>query len=329
MIRYREQVEVGPSRRRGDVADFVRLVRAPVAATAAVRWPRLFRPRTRARYLIDGLESELYRSFYTQGRPVPVQPGAAPDGSIARWSRRCPGPTPEPAAGSRGGVSRGRRGTPGQRDGLRARVPISRVPRRGRPSSRGALVSVAVPRSARRARRGSTPPSATPSRAAGRGVEVRVYFNVSPAGAAPLVGAARACSTTRGSRSTSRWSTIPGASTAATRRSCTWTTAASSARASLADDRFGVPASPARRAAGVREAARPRRRRRRAPPQPRARASGAAAADWWPRARRRPRTRRAPARGSDRRRRPPLRGSRTRHRRPVSGALDPQDRYEL
>ena len=42
-------------------------------------------PGTARRYLVDGLQRELYRSFYCQGRPIPAQPGrgAAPRSDYA------------------------------------------------------------------------------------------------------------------------------------------------------------------------------------------------------------------------------------------------------
>jgi hypothetical protein len=141
-------------------------------------------PESAREVLIDGLQNVLYRSFYTQGRPVPVSLSGAPrrvdEAFVEALSQ---------ANHGRGGWEPGWRVEKVElgiahveRDGLRTRIPVS--------DCRGAGVSVSV----RRAKEsvasspgfymalGDIEPGAGTDR-----IEERVYFNVRADGAAHLV----------------------------------------------------------------------------------------------------------------------------------------------
>ena len=174
--RYRTQVELA-------------LRAADVAPPAAYTWfGRRSRPLPGAESLVQALAVALYRSFYTQGMPVPISRHAA-----------VPAP-PDPefvTALSRANVGRGgwqpgwRVERPGPaewevaRDGLRIRV--APADRRGGP----ATVSVRRPKEHREASPGFYTALGDAEPNAGDAVydvEVRVYFHLTAAGAVPLVG---------------------------------------------------------------------------------------------------------------------------------------------
>ncbi len=174
--RYREQVELA-------------LRAADVAPPAAYTWfGRRSRSLSGAEYLVQALAAVLYRSFYTQGMPVPISRHAAvpapPDPVFAAALSR--------ANEGRGGWQPGWRvDRPGPadwevaRDGLRIRV--APADRRGGP----ATVSVRRPKEHREASPGfytALGDAGPRTGGAAREVEVRVYFNLTAAGAAPLVG---------------------------------------------------------------------------------------------------------------------------------------------
>jgi HopA1 effector protein family len=189
MIDYREQVESA-----------LRAV-AVTSPTSYAWFGRRSRPLPRSvasalapdsarEILIDGLQSVLYRSFYTQGRPVPVSadgvPGL-PDRAFVEALSSANSGTGGWQPGWR--LVRPERGTVlVERDGLHVRVPVSDC--RGVDHDRGA----GAPLSVRRPKEilagptgfytalGDIEPSADRD-----GIEVRVYFNVCAEGAAPLV----------------------------------------------------------------------------------------------------------------------------------------------
>jgi len=174
--RYREQVELA-------------LRAADVAPPASYTWfGRRSRQLSGAEYLVQTLAAELYRSFYTQGMPVPIsRHGAVPASPnpafVAALSRANEG---------RGGWQSGWRvERPGPaewevaRDALRIRV--APADRRGGPVT----VSVRRLKEHREASPGFyTALGDAEPRAGGaaREVEVRVYFHLTAAGAVPLVG---------------------------------------------------------------------------------------------------------------------------------------------
>ena len=324
MIGYREQVESALRAVAVTSATsytwFGRRSRPLPPAVAAALAPAAARE-----FLIGGLESELYRWFYTQGRPVPV---GAKDGA-RRLDRALVEALSRVNSGAGGWepgwrVESRRRGTAViVRDGLRARVPVSQCREGGRRLVPGALVSVRRPKETLAGSPGFYTALGDTEPSAGR-AEVRVYFNITVEGATPLVDT--------GTRVLNRARIPFDLKVVGDPGGFDRCDAAvlylddgdfERARESLRTLVSSVPAAPARRAAGVREAARPRGRRRRAPAQPGRELRDEPLPTGGRRAGGRPRKRRAPARGSDRRRRPPLRGSRTRHRRPVSGAWIP------
>jgi HopA1 effector protein family len=188
---------------RDQVVQALRAVRVTSATTYAWfgrRSPPLPRPvamalsaDTAREYLVGVLASELYRSFYTQGRPVPVNPDAArpdrPDDAFVE------------------GLSRANKGTGGwdagwlveeaargivhvQRDGLRVRVRASDCRSSRDTPAVGEVVSVRRPKELRAASPGFYTALGDRTLALGDdGLEVRAYFNVAAAGAPPLVGA--------------------------------------------------------------------------------------------------------------------------------------------
>jgi hypothetical protein len=188
---------------RDQVVQALRAVRVTSATTYAWfgrRSPPLPRPvamalsaDTAREYLVGVLASELYRSFYTQGRPVPVNPDAGrpdrPDDAFVE------------------GLSLANNGTGGwesgwrvekaapvilhvERNGLNVRVRASDCrPTRGTPTV-GDAVSVRRPKELRAVSPGFYTALGDRTLALGdEDLEVRVYFNVAAAGAAPLVAA--------------------------------------------------------------------------------------------------------------------------------------------
>ena len=140
-------------------------------------------------YLIEALQRELYRSFYTQGRPVPISPerlvAARPDHAFAEALSRAntgaggwePGWTIETVERGTALVAR---------DGLAVRTRVADCRAARDPPAPGDPVSL------RRTKElGAGAPGfytalgdAVPAQS---GVEVRVYLHVTAAGAAPLV----------------------------------------------------------------------------------------------------------------------------------------------
>jgi hypothetical protein len=141
-------------------------------------------------YLTEALQRELYRSFYTQGKPVPWVPGrtvaARPDHAfVAALSRANAG-----AGGWDAGwrVERARRATVlVEKDGLRVRARAVDCRATGGSCRSGAPVSVRRPKELAAASPGfyTALGDLSPDRDA---IEIRVYFNVSDLGAVPLVG---------------------------------------------------------------------------------------------------------------------------------------------
>ena len=283
-------------------------------------------PATRAQYLVDALQARAV--------PIVLQPGKArPDAAVHEDVPARPDDAFVEAlsaantgreAGSRdGGLRRGaRRSSASARDGLRVRARPSDCRAADGRCAPGTPVSLRRPKELAASSPGFYIALGDADLALGRDdVEVRVYFNVTAAGAAPLVATCtRLLNDARipfslkvldhptgyircdaavlyledgrlraGART--RW-----------RRSCRRArpTCATSRRPSRSRS---PPASPS---ASIAAAS--------------ARASAPAAAGWSPRASSR-RTRRGerPSLRSPRCRRPPVRGPRPRHRRPVSG----------
>jgi hypothetical protein len=191
MNRYREQLEravraaavTSPT----SYAWFGRRSRPlPPAVVAAVP------PGTAREYLVDGLERELYRSFYSQGRPIPARPHRVV--------------TPRPDEAFADALSRANSGVGGWEPGWQVRAVEPGTVRVARHSltvsarvadcraangewTAGSSVSVRRPKELRV----SSPGFYVALGDADVGleqdaIEVRVYFNLSAAGAAPLVG---------------------------------------------------------------------------------------------------------------------------------------------
>jgi hypothetical protein len=147
-------------------------------------------PATSRRYLVDALQRELYRSFYSQGRPAPAQPRrgvpARSDYAFARTLSEANSGSTVWEPGWR--LERLERGIAHvRRDGLSVRARASDC--RG-PVEAGAPVNVRRPKELTAASPGFYVAlgDAVPARDRDD-VEVRVYFNVGPAGAAALVAA--------------------------------------------------------------------------------------------------------------------------------------------
>lgn len=151
-------------------------------------------PRGGARaYLVDALQRELYRSFYSQGKPVPFAPGR---GMPARTDHAFVDALSDANAGV-GGWEPGWRVEMAEqatvrvaRDGLRVRARPADC-RAVRDRRRvGASVSLRRPKELRTGSPGfyTALGDAEPAQS-GDAVELRVYFHVSAAGAAPLVAA--------------------------------------------------------------------------------------------------------------------------------------------
>jgi HopA1 effector protein family len=189
MITYREQVESA-------------LRAVTVTSPTSYAWfGRQSRPLPRAvasalapdsarQILIDGLKNELYRSFYTQGRPVPLStngvPGPPDHAFVKALSR---------ANSGMGGWQQGWRVERVQsgtvlvvRDGLRVRVPVSDCRGGDRACIADGLVSIRRPKEMIAGSPGFyTALGNTEPTAGSAGVEVRLYFNVCAEGATPLV----------------------------------------------------------------------------------------------------------------------------------------------
>jgi HopA1 effector protein family len=150
----------------------------------------LSREDTRA-YLIDQMEEELYRSFYTQGKPVPLAPGALgtdrPDEAfVAALSRANTG-----SGGWAAGWSVVGEDPPHllvSRHGLRARVRASDCRSAGLGRA-GASASLRRPKELQTATPGFYTALGDSFSGGDGDVEVRLYFNVRPTGASLLVAA--------------------------------------------------------------------------------------------------------------------------------------------
>jgi HopA1 effector protein family len=148
-------------------------------------------PDTLRAYLVDALGRELYRSFYSQGRPVPAQ--------------RDRGAPARPDDAFVGGLSAANTGSGGweagwkirwaergivevERSGLRVRARAADCRAAAGPRDPGTPVSVRRPKELGASSPGFYVALGDAALAPGReDVEVRVYFNTAAAGAAPLV----------------------------------------------------------------------------------------------------------------------------------------------
>jgi HopA1 effector protein family len=148
-------------------------------------------PAESRQYLIDALQRELYRSFYSPGRPVPARPGrgvpARPDQAFVEALSRAntgaggweQGWRVETVEGEIVGVAR---------NGLHVRARASDCRAAGGPCKAGTPVSVRRPKELRASSPGYYTALGDASLALGRDdIEVRVYFTVTAAGAMPLV----------------------------------------------------------------------------------------------------------------------------------------------
>ena len=187
---------------RDQVTQALRAVRVTSATTYAWfgrRSPPLPRPvamalsaDTAREYLVGLVAGELYRSFYTQGRAVPVNPDAArpdrPDNAFVEGLSL--------ANNGTGGWDSGWRvekAAPGilhvERNGLRVRVRTSDCRSSHGTRAVGDPVSIRRPKELTAGSPGFYTALGDRQLAMGDdGLEVRVYFNVAAAGAAPLVG---------------------------------------------------------------------------------------------------------------------------------------------
>jgi hypothetical protein len=153
-----------------------------VAATLA--------PDSARAFLIGGLQDELYRSFYTQGRPVPAGtkgvPGRPDQALVEALSR---------ANYGSGGWQPGwqvevveRDTVLAVRDRLHVRVPISECRAPDDDYGAGAPLSIRRPKELLAGSPGFyTALGDTEPTAGHNGIELRVYFNISATGAARLV----------------------------------------------------------------------------------------------------------------------------------------------
>jgi hypothetical protein len=139
-------------------------------------------------YLIDALERELYRSFYREGGPVPTRPDrGVPAGCDPAFVQALSGANVGSGGWESGwrveAVNRG--DVQVERDGLHVRVRASDC--RGS-CQVGALVGLRRPKELRASSPGFYLALGDAALRLGRDdIEVRVYFNLHPAGAAPLV----------------------------------------------------------------------------------------------------------------------------------------------
>jgi class II lanthipeptide synthase len=160
----------------------------PLPATVLATLPSA----TARRYLVDTLEHELYRSFYTQGGPVPAQPDRS---GPTRADDEFVHALSEANCGS-GGWEPGwevariaRRTVHVTRGGLAVSAPVADCRgASGRPTA-GAAVSLRRPKELVAGAPGFylALGDASPGPQRHDAIEVRVYFNVTAAGALPLV----------------------------------------------------------------------------------------------------------------------------------------------
>jgi hypothetical protein len=159
--------------------------RLPSAVVAALP------PATTRQYLVDALQGELYRSFYSQGRPVPSRP----DRGVLLQSDHAFVKALSLANTGAGGWEPGWRVETVERDvvrvardGLHVRARPSDCRVAGEPCQAGVLVSLRRPKELNATSPGYYTALGDADLALGRDdTELRVYFNVTAAGAAPLI----------------------------------------------------------------------------------------------------------------------------------------------
>ena len=150
-------------------------------------------PSALREYLVDALQHELYRSFYTQGRPMPlsphrVDPATADVAFVEALSR---------ANGGAGGWESGWHaelvdGDTARvaRDGLAVRARVADCRAASGPPQAGEPLSVRRPKELARGSQGFYTALGDVERAGSQeDVELRIYFHLSAAGAVPLVEA--------------------------------------------------------------------------------------------------------------------------------------------
>jgi hypothetical protein len=159
-----------------------RLPRAVLTAVA---------PATARQYLVDALQRELYRSFYTQGTPMPARSDL---GVPARADRAFVQALSRANTGSGGWdhgwrVERVEQGTAQvERGGLLVRVRVSDCRATGGRCTAGVPVSLRRPKEFAASAPGFYIALGDAVLTRGRqDLEIRVYFTLRPAGAAPLV----------------------------------------------------------------------------------------------------------------------------------------------
>jgi hypothetical protein len=191
---------------RDQVADALRAVR--VTSPTSYAWfgspaPPLRRalrsalaPSAARQYLVARLEQELYRSFYLHGVPRPrSRHDALPNGPDPAFVTALSGANTS-TAGWGGGwrvvdVAHADGAIVAERDGLRLRMDASDyLPAGDGPPAPRALVRARLPKELRAASPGYYVAFGDTAGATGSAVEVRVYFNLTHAGAVPLLAAA-------------------------------------------------------------------------------------------------------------------------------------------
>jgi HopA1 effector protein family len=148
-------------------------------------------PAITRQYLVDALQGELYRSFYSQGRAVP----ARPDRGVLPQSDQAFVEALSLANTGAGGWEPGWRVETVERevvrvarDGLHVRARESDCRAPGGPCRAGELVSLRRPKELSASSPGYYTALGDAALALGRDdTELRVYFNVTAAGAAPLI----------------------------------------------------------------------------------------------------------------------------------------------
>jgi hypothetical protein len=152
---------------------------------------RTLQPATTRQYLVDSLQGELYRSFYTQGKPVPTR---RPDDAAARPDEAFVEALSEANAGA-GGWDPGWRVEDVEpefihvaRNGLHVRARAAECRAANGRCKRGTLVSLRRPKELAASSPGYYTALGDADLALGPDdKEVRVYFHVAAAGAPQLV----------------------------------------------------------------------------------------------------------------------------------------------
>jgi hypothetical protein len=158
--------------------------RLPSAVVAALP------PATTRQYLVDALRGELYRSFYSQGRPLP----ARPDRGVLASSDQAFVEALSLANSGAGGWEPGWRVETVERevvrvarDGLHVRVRASDCRAAGDSCTTGALVSLRRPKELKASSPGFYTALGDADLVLGRDdTELRIYFHVTAPGAVPL-----------------------------------------------------------------------------------------------------------------------------------------------